>query len=105
VQSNSAALVRILIAEKIDVNSINAAGHSPLSLYFVAQKSQKGLSHMRISLRSLTLPNFGENMVAMLAQAGANFNHIYNDYKEPSDPKAKEETASESTYQSTILIN
>lgn len=52
----------------------------------------------------------------MLAKAGSNFNHVYNDYKEVPKVEQKEkaskeeskdeiEVEDESTYSSTILIN
>ena len=82
VKSGSLALSKILIAEKINVNAINSEGHSPLSLYFISCKSNKGLSNLRITLRGLGTQVFETSMIDMLAKAGANFNHSYNDYLE-----------------------
>lgn len=109
----STSLVQILLAEGIDVNSINSAGHSPLSLYFVACKTEKGLSNLRLSQRLIGQAVFHNSMIEMLARAGANFNHKYVDYKEPAKSKmpapvteeSKDEIEAEDTYQSTIIIN
>lgn len=74
--------MKILISEKIDVNAINALGHSPLSLFFVSCKTEKGLSNLGVTVRSVNTSYFQESIIQMLAKAGANFNHVYIDYKE-----------------------
>jgi len=101
-----------LIQEKIEVNAVNLNGHTPLTLYFVSVKNEKGLSNLSINAKTVNLPIFGESILSMLAKAGADFNHVYNDYKEKSKPLAvKEEskdeidTDDETQYLSTILLN
>lgn len=77
-----------MISEGIDVNAINTAGHSPLSLHFLSIKNAKGLSNLSINSRSAISAGFQDRIVDMLAKAGANFNYLYNDYKEKPSQKA-----------------
>jgi hypothetical protein len=78
-------------------------------LFFISRKTTKGLSQLGINSR---LVEHGESIIEQLGKAGADFNVVYEDFKEVKngikskpDLNQSAESDEETLCMGTILIN
>lgn len=82
-------LCRILIQEGINVNQVNEAGHSPLTIFMQGERGAN-----RVITRHNIEGVVGHSIFDLLADGGANMNHCY-----------PEEHVKQAGYKCSILVN